>query len=70
MDSSRIINTYAADGTKVRTVYRTNAATLMFPLGHQCEQEHIDYLERTVDYCGSVRYRNACIQTYNVMQNT
>ena len=70
MDSSRIVNTYAADGTKLRSVYKTNAATLMFPLGHQCEQEHIDYLERTVDYCGSVRYEHDGTYQNTIVYNT
>ena len=70
MDSSRIVNTYAADGTKLRSVYKTNAATLMFPLGHQCEQEHIDYLERTVDYCGSVRYEHDGKHRNTLIYNT
>ena len=70
MDSSRIVNTYLADGTKLRSVYKTNAATLMFPLGHQCEQEHIDYLERTVDYCGGVRYEHDGTYQNTIVYNT
>ena len=70
MDSSRIVNTYAADGTKLRSVYKTNAATLMFPLGHQCEQEYIDYLERTIDYCGSVRYEHDGKHRNTLIYNT
>ena len=51
MDSSRILNTYAADGTKLRSVYKTNAATLLFPIGNLCEQEQVEYATRTIDYC-------------------